>query len=359
MNQQARLTIDLRALAANWRMLSERAGAAECSAVVKADAYGTGVPTSVAALADAGCRTFFTAHLEEGRHARAAAPQARVFVLNGVLPEAMDAMREAGLRPVLGSLRQVEDWRRTGGGPCAVQVDTGMNRLGLTMNEAACIDESALVALGCEVLISHFVSAEDHGEAINAVQIERFASLAARFPNIAASLANSSGLFLPQKPLHHLCRPGYALYGGNPLLGAPNPMRPVVKLEAFILALRDVAAGETVGYNSTWTAKRPSRLATIGVGYADGYPRSASNMDAHEGAHAMVGGVRCKLAGRVSMDTIVLDVTDAPKSDCVAGAPVTLLGDGVTIDDLAGFAGTNGYEILTRLGARYARVHLV
>lgn len=356
MIEQARLTIDLGALVANWRLLAQRAGATECAAVVKADAYGTGIASSVPALAKAGCKTFFTAHVGEGLRAKAAAPEARVFVLNGARPEAMPGIRKAGLRPVLGSLRQIEDWRRGGGGPCAVQIDTGMNRMGLTLDEAGGVDESALVALGCDLILTHFVSAEDHGDAMNAQQIARFSAIHRRFPNIAASLSNSSGLFLPDCPLFDLARPGYALYGGNPLASGVNPMRGVVTLEAFILSLRDVAAGEGVGYNSTWTAKRPSRLATIGVGYADGYPRSASNTDAREGGHVLVGGVACKLAGRVSMDLIILDVTDAPKSQCCEGAPVTLIGQGLGVDDLAAMAGTNGYEILTRLGQRYDRV---
>jgi alanine racemase len=205
--------------------------------------------------------------------------------------------------------------------------------------------------------MTHFVSSEDASDATNDIQIARFASVRGALPHARASLANSSALFLPQKPFGDLVRPGYALYGGNPTPGAANPMRAVVRLEAPLLQTRIVEPGETVGYNAQWTAKRRTRLATIGVGYADGLPRAAMGIDDRPGGEAMVAGVRCAFAGRVSMDLTIIDVTDVP-AEKLPGASALLLCDDITIDDLGLRAATIGYEILTRLGARYHRVYV-
>ncbi|MBK9081895.1 MAG: alanine racemase [Rhizobiales bacterium] len=350
---QATLEIDLGALADNWRRLAARAAPGECAAVVKADAYGIGIGTAVPALAKAGARTFCVAHLSEALRVRALAPEATIYLLNGLPPADVAALAPARIRPVLGSLEQIARWRAAGAGPCAVQIDTGMNRFGLSCADAATLHPADFEALGVELLMTHFVASEEPQSALNARQIAAFEAARARFLDVPASIANSSALFLPTLPGAALARPGYALYGGNPCPGAANPMRPVVSLRAPILALRRIGRGETVGYNAQWTARRPTLLATIGVGYADGYPRSAGGTDARGGAQAVVAGARCPLAGRVSMDLIVVDATDAPHAE--VGDPVALLGDGIGVDDLAGWAGTNGYEVLTRLGARYAR----
>jgi alanine racemase len=351
---QAKLEIDLGALADNWRLLSAFAQGVETGAAVKADAYGIGLAQAVPALAKAGCRSFFVAHLAEALAARQAAPEARVYLLHGLPPSGVQRMRAAGVRPVLGGLDQLAEWRAIDGGPCALHVDTGMNRWGARWDEQA-PSEDELKAAGVELLMSHFVSAEEPDNALNDAQIERFARWRARCPSIPASLANSSAHFLPQKPFYGLTRPGYALYGGNPTPGAPNPMADVVRLTAPILGIRDVPAGEPCGYNALWTAARPSRIATIGVGYADGYPRIAGGTDVRPGAQALVGGVACPFAGRISMDLILIDVTDAPGA--TVGTEATLIGDGIGVDDVARWAGTNGYEVLTRLGARYGRVY--
>ncbi|MFN3892055.1 MAG: alanine racemase [Beijerinckiaceae bacterium] len=359
---QAVLTIDLAAIVDNWRALARIAGGAECAAVVKADAYGTGLEEAVLALSRAGCATFFIAHASEARRARAAlgSAHARIYALNGLLQsEAVArALLAADATPVIGS---PEEWRawlaHAPGRPCALHIDTGMNRLGASADEARAIAAHANAG-SIELVMSHFVSSEEPDNALNARQIEAFGALRPLFPNARASMANSSGVLLRQKPHYDLVRPGYALYGGNPSPGAANPMKPVVTLDAPILRVRRVKAGATVGYNATWTAARDSVLAVIGAGYADGLLRSASGSHGARGGEAIIGGARCPFVGRVSMDIIVMDATDAPHEAVKPGAAARLLGPEITVDDLAERAGTIGYEILTSLGRRYHRVYV-
>jgi alanine racemase len=367
---QATLSVDLDALVANWRLLAQMSVPAECAAVVKADAYGVGLEPAVRALAAAGCKAFFVAHVSEGARARLAlgadSPHT-VYVLNGILQDAATfaAYVEYRLRPILVSVEQIRGWEahaRTSAVPlpAAVQIDTGMKRLGL---DAASFEKIAAglvrpdAAFPLALVMTHFVSSEVTDDPINDLQIARFKKAIALVPGVAASMANSSGIFMPQKPLFDLVRPGYALYGGNPHQDLANPMRPVVRLQAPIIQLHHVEAGETVGYNAQWTAKRPSRLATIGVGYADGIPRNAMATDGHAGGEAIVLGKRCPFAGRVSMDLIIIDVTDVDDPALKAGTPVELLGQDITVDDLAARSKTIGYEILTGLGRRYHRVY--
>jgi alanine racemase len=351
------LTIDLAALVANWRMLAARAAPAKCAAVIKADGYGCGIEQVARALAAAGCDTFFVANLGEARRARAVAPSAVIYILNGLLPGTAPAYAEANLRPVIGSRAELEEWnafRAAAGwrGAAALHVDTGMNRLGIPHPEAGALSNDHGVAL----IMSHFAcSEEDHP--LNAIQIARFRAVRALFPGIAGSLANSSGIFLGKDAHHDLVRPGVALYGANPTPGKPNPMQTVVTLEARVVQLRGVEQGATVGYSATWTAKRPTRLAIVSVGYADGFLRAASASDKRPGAEAIVAGVRCPMAGRVSMDLIAIDVTDVAEGAVKRGDLVGLLGPEISVDELADRAGTIGYEVLTSLGRRYRRVY--
>jgi alanine racemase len=363
------LAIDLGAIAANWRLLRDLAAGAETGAVVKADAYGTGIEATVPALRAAGCRTFFVAHLSEGARARAVAPDAAVYVLNGLLPGTAAAYAEHDLRPVLGSQDEVTEWAavcRAGSRklPAAIHVDTGMNRLGIPVQESVALEgDPRLRDFEPALLMSHLVSAEEPENPINARQIEAFTAVREALPGMRASLCNSSGVFLPERPHLDLVRPGYALYGGNPRPDRDNPMRPVVRLDGRILQIRTVEAGATTGYNGQWTAPGPRRLATISVGYADGYPRAASGTDAKArsgtlAGEAIVAGRRCPFAGRVSMDLIIVDVTDVPEDVLRRGDPATLIGDSLTVDEVGRRAGTIGYEILTSLGRRYARTYL-
>ena len=355
------LTIDLAAIVANWRALAQRAKPAQCAAVVKADGYGCGLEQVADALARAGCDTFFVANLAEARRARMAAPKAVVYVLNGLLPGTAPAYADSNLRPVIGSSAELDEWsafRRASGwrGEAALHVDTGMNRLGFAREEAAQIAGRLGQSHGIALVMSHFACSEEE-HPLNAAQIGRFRAIRAHFPGIAGSLANSSGIFLGPDAHHDLVRPGVALYGANPTPTKANPMQPVVTLQGRVVQLRDVAQGETVGYSATWTAKRPTRLAVVSVGYADGFLRAASASDARPGAEAIVAGQRCPLAGRVSMDLIAIDVTDVPPASLTRGDLVDLLDTEIGVDDLAVRAGTIAYEVLTSLGRRYRRVY--
>jgi alanine racemase len=356
------LTVDLRALADNWRLIRDRAQDAECAAVVKADAYGLGIERAVPALARAGCRTFFVAHLSEGRRVRAVAPEATIYILNGFLPGSAEGYARVDLRPVLGSREEITEWlAEGGGGPAALHVDTAMNRLGLGADDALAIGSEG--AFSPALLMTHLASAEETDNPINARQWSDFERVRSGFAGVPASFCNSSGTFLPSDVTLDMVRPGYALYGGNPLPGRPNPMKPVVRLEARIVQLRDVPDGAGVGYNSTWTARGPRRLATISIGYADGYPRSASARGDKLAAGvecgvALVDGIRCSFAGTVSMDLVILDVSDVPRERVRRGDKVVLIGDDLDIDEVGRRAGTIGYEILTSLGSRYARLYL-
>ncbi|HEX2653853.1 MAG TPA: alanine racemase [Xanthobacteraceae bacterium] len=356
------LSIDLAAIVANWRDLKSRIEGAECAAVIKADAYGCGIEPVTAALSDAGCRTFFVAHLDEARRVRANAPHARIYVLNGLPPGSSHAYADADLRPVLGSLAEIEEWQSFRGtrgwqGGAALHVDTGMNRLGLRLDEAARLKQSTVSAAGFDLLMSHFACSDEPGHALNARQMAKFREARSLFPNLPGSLANSSGIFLDPDAHHDLVRPGIALFGGNPTPGHSNPMQPVVTLEGRIIQVRNVEAGETVGYGGAWTARRPTRLAIVSIGYADGLIRAASATDIKPGAEAIVSGRYCPLAGRVSMDLLAIDVTDLPSGSVHRGDHATFLSKDITIDDLAVHAGTIGYEILTSLGRRYHRIY--
>ena len=255
---------------------------------------------------------------------------------------------------------EIEEWRAFAGRSdelkAALHVDTGLNRLGLRCEEA--IEAKASGALdGFEpsLLISHFVSSEEPDDPINAAQIARFLAVQDALQVETVSLCNSSGFFLEAKPYMNLARPGFALYGGNPTPGLPNPMHAVVTLEARIIQLRDVPDGETVGYNSTWTAHGPRRIAVLSVGYADGITRQLAATDKGQGGIAFIAGVECPIAGRVSMDLITIDVTHVPRNSVKRGDHAELLGPHIGVDDVGRRGNTNGYEILTSLGRRYHR----
>ena len=266
-----------------------------------------------------------------------------------------------GLSPVIGSEAELARWAAFAAGhitapPCALHLDTGMNRLGFSglaaLREA--VGRHGREALGVDLLMSHLVSAEERDNPLNPIQIARFDEARAAFHGLPASLANSAGVFLRERPFYDLVRPGYALYGGNPSPGAPNPMRPVATLEVVIQQIRWIDAGETVGYNQQWTARRRTRLATLLAGYADGLPRGAG-ATAGPGAEVVVAGRRCPLVGRMSMDLCVADVTDIPEAAAQPGASAELLGATIGVDEFAARSGTNGYHVLTSLGRRYHR----
>lgn len=357
----ARLSIDLDALCDNWRHLRGRLASGDCAAVVKADAYGLGAAQVAPALYRAGCRQFFVAHLNEGIALRPLLPaDATLSVLHGAHPGSEAEFVRHGLQPVLNSLPQVAAWRALAGRlgrplPAILQVDTGMARLGLDAAEFAQLLASADGLAGIELrcLMSHLVSAEDPAAPINRRQLADFRAALARLPGVRASLANSSGIFLGADYHFDLVRPGAALYGVAPVAGQANPLRPVVRLQGKVLQTRRVAAGTAVGYSHTWTAGRDSRLATLAVGYADGYLRSLSNRGV-----ASCDGVALPLVGNISMDTLIVDITELPEGRLGEGDYVDLADPVNGVDAIAGRAGTIGYEILTSLGRRYARSYL-
>jgi alanine racemase len=357
------LTVDLDAIVANWRKLEKTAVPAECAGVVKADAYGCGTGPVARALAGAGCKTFFVASLDEAVAARAAVPQAALYVLDGFFQNCGDAYAKIDARPVIGDLNELAEWdvfcRRSGWtGGAAIHIDTGMNRLGLTIAEAqGIIPRINAGDHGITLVMSHLACSELLNHPLNAKQLASFREIASLFAGVPASLSNSSGVFLGAQFQFDMVRPGAALYGVNPTPEADNPMQPVVDLKARIVQVRNVDKGETVGYGGTWTARRPTKLAIVSAGYADGYFRAGSSNDGTRGAEVIVAGKRCPVAGRVSMDLIAVDVTDLEKNAARRGHMATLIGEGITVDELAHHFGTIGYEVLTSLGSRYARVY--
>src|SRR5258705_3419058 len=361
---RAVLRIDLNALRWNWKRLNEASGRAECSGVIKADAYGLGLEQVARALAHEGCRTFFTATLEEGRRVRAVEPGAVIYILDGLLPGAGAHYSGFDLRPCLSSLPEIREWaaycrtlrRRL---PAAIHIDTGINRLGLATQDVdtlAAMPE-ALVDFDPALVMSHLACADEPENPYNADQRRLFDRLRAKLPAAPASLANSGGVFLGPDYHYDLVRPGIALYGGRALEVGANPMRTVVRLSARILQVREVAEGEAVGYGATYRVTRTSRIATIACGYADGFLRALSGLTGHPGPAGYLGPHPVPTVGRVSMDLITVDVTDVPAVLAQRGAWVEVMGERVTLDDLTDRAGTIGYELLSRLSRRVHRIY--
>jgi alanine racemase len=328
---------------------------------VKGDAYGIGIAPACQALAEAGCHTFFVALPEEGLRVRSVVSDAAIYVLAGLIPGAGEAYASADLRPVLNSRPEIEEWtllRRTGvKTSAAIHVDTGMNRLGLTLGEVRKLAERRDLreTLGLSLVMSHLACADTPDHPLNRKQLAAFRAVRTLIPDLPASLANSAGIFLGPEYHFDVVRPGIALYGGQPVSGLANPMSPVVTLEALVLQVREAKAGETVGYGAGETLRRPSRVAIVGVGYADGYQRRAGASDRRMGAHGFVRGAAAPILGRVSMDLIALDVTDIPGVE--RGDWVELFGPNVSIDEVAAHADTISYEFLTSLGRRHSRAY--
>jgi alanine racemase len=357
------LTINLSALTANWVALGRQAMPAECAAVVKADGYGCGIEAVARSLNRAGCKTFFVADIAEAQRVRAVAPNSSIYVLNGLLPGTAAAYAGIRAQPVIGSLVELAEWdafcsANQWRGGAALHVDTGMNRLGISADEAAALAPRIRAENhGISLLMSHMACAEQPEHPLNDRQIQLFREIRMLYRGIAGSLANSSGIFLGTGAHCDMVRPGAALFGVNPTPGRRSPMQPVIELRAHVVQVRNVPKGETVGYSATWTAKHATRIAVVAVGYADGYPRAASATDTTPGADAIVAGKRCPLAGRVSMDLLAIDITSLQDNAVRRGDFVTLVGDQIGVDQLAAAAGTIGYEILTSLGRRYHRIY--
>jgi alanine racemase len=359
------LGIDLAAIVANWRLLRSRVAPAECAAVVKADAYGLGAAEVAPALLAAGCRHFFVATVDEGIALRRCLDSANarldceIFVFNGAPPAAAQEVQRARLVPVLNTIADVDAWsafahRRGSPVAAALHIDTGMARLGLPPEELAQLreDPARLGGIDLRCIMSHLACADTPDHPLNARQREAFRAALAILPKAPASLANSSGIFLGADYWSDLVRPGAAIYGVAPVPGQANPMRGVLRLDGKILQVREIDRGSTVGYGATHRAVGRERIATVGVGYADGFMRSLSNRGS-----GYMGARKVPLVGRVSMDLITFDVTGVPESLARPGATIELIGPHHPVDAIAAEAGTIGYEILTALGTRYARVY--
>ncbi|AHI25180.1 alanine racemase [Komagataeibacter xylinus] len=358
----AMLEIDLGAIAANYRLLNARTGNATCAAVVKADAYGLGAHRVAPVLEQAGANTFFVAHLEEGIRLRPhVAPTARIFVLHGPMPETQAEFTRHDLLPVLNSMDQVAGWRahadRMGKPlPAALQVDTGMSRFGLSGADVATLADSPdlLDGIDTQLVMSHLACADTPANPANAMQRDRLRAMAARLPAAPLALSASSGIFLGPDYHFDLVRPGAALYGLAPNGDAPNPLHPTVRLAARIVQRRTISAGDGVGYGLTWRATGPRRIATLGIGYADGFLRHGAD----GGGCAWLADYRLPILGRISMDSTTIDVSDVPESVLAQATHVDMIGPRRSVDDVARSAGTIGYEVLTALGSRFHRAYL-
>lgn len=361
---QVTLTIDLDAVAANYRTLQQRLDGVPCAAAVKADAYGLGVDRVAPTLWHAGCRHFFVATLDEAVALRGLLPDADISPLNGLSDGGAEVCLAHRLLPILNHLGDIESWRAAASGAGRrlgglLHIDTGMARLGLPEDEVARVVRSPDLLDGVAVryVMSHLACADEPDHPLNRQQLDRFADMRRRLAPATGdppgSLANSSGIFLGPEFHADLGRPGAAIYGLAPAPDAPNPMAQVINLKGKIVQVRDVDSPMTVGYGATHRVARRGRVATLTVGYADGFLRSLSNQGS-----CFIGDIRVPLIGRVSMDLITVDVSDIPADQARIGTEVELIGPHQSPDALAADAGTIGYEILTALGARYHRHYI-
>ncbi|MGX8011407.1 alanine racemase [Mesorhizobium sp. ORM8.1] len=353
------LTIDLGAIRENYRRLKARLAGVRCAGVLKANGYGLGALPVASALMQEGCDIFFVALLGEGLALRKAiGPGPDIFVLNGLPPGSEADTAAAGLFPLINSALQLKAWRKTAQAvgrslPAAIQVDSGMARLGMSAAdvEAVAGEAGAFEGIDIRFVISHLARADEPHETANEAQRLEFERLRKLLPPAPASLANSSAIFLGPAYHYDLARPGAALYGVNPTPHEPNPMLPVIQIQAKVAQTRAVEKGAGIGYGHTLHAQGPLRLGTISFGYGDGWHRRAASA-------AWFDGVRLPFVGRVSMDSIILDISALPAGTLSEGDLVELIGPSQSLDDAAGHAGTIGYEILTSLGARFHRRYI-
>lgn len=369
-----RLTIDLGAIADNWRLLDGLSGESECGAVVKANAYGLGIEQVVTILWKAGCRTFFVALPEEGIRVRKTLPDAVIYVLAGYFANTIDTYTDFALRPIIND--EFNSWVEAAGDkalPYGIQLETGMNRLGMPVVAYQNLrNTDTFQDYQPSLVISHLACADTPDNPLNEVQKANFNNAIGKSNVADASLANSAGIFLGQSYHYDMVRPGIALYGGAAAIAhlQSNPMRPVVTIEARILQVKSAQPGATVGYGGAETIRAPEQperkdrvIATLSVGYSDGYLRSASSSDQRQGAFAAWRGIRVPLLGRVSMDLVTVDMTDHPDVEELLGGNwqnqwIELIGSTISLDEAASAAGTIGYELLTSLGMRYHRTYI-
>lgn len=344
MPSPARLIVDLNALSANFHALA-RTGGAPVHPVVKADAYGLGAAAVARKLMTEGAEAFFVARLAEGEALRQTlGSRPAIYVLDGCGPSDVLRLQAARLRPVLSAPEQIRRWLASDGGPCALHIDTGMNRLGVRPEDAP--DPFP----GLEMVLSHLACADDPYDAMNAAQRSAFELVSRRYPGTIRSFANSGGCFLGPDYAFDALRPGISLYGGGPEGRTDDRLKPVAALRADLLQVREVPAGESVGYARGFVAPQPMTIGIAGVGYADGVLRATS-----PAGRVWVGGERRPIVGRISMDLLAVDVTGLKVT---AGDRIEFFGPHHPIDDAAADAGTIAYELLTSVGARVPRVYV-
>ena len=353
----ATLTISLDAISANYKRIQHQTSAV-VAATVKADAYGTGAGEVFKTLRKEGCADFFVATPDEAAELRALDKAANIFILGGLLKGAEDFLIKNNTVPVLNSFEEIvryAGFANTRKLPAILHFDTGMNRLGLGGDETKKLmdDPSILAPFDLKLIMSHFACSDEKDNPMNDAQAATFSGIAAHFRNVPKSLCNSSAIFRNPDWHYDMVRPGYALYGGNPLPETTNPLRSVVTLEAKILQIRTAKKGETAGYGATHIFERDTTLATIACGYADGFLRGGGNK-----AKLYCNGQACPIRGRVSMDLIIIDIGDIKGKPPQAGDLIEILGPHQSVDALAEDCGTIGYEILTSLGSRYRRVYV-
>lgn len=363
---QAVLTIDLAALIANYRWLDKQAGKAETGCVVKANAYGLGLAEIANALLAAGCQTFFVAQAKEGEALRAVTKTATIYILNGLAMGSAAWFAKHDLRPCLNAVGELAEWvafcaAEKQAYPAALHIDTGFNRLGLREADLADIDSDFTPAL----IMSHLACADMPDHPMNAAQLARFQNALTHFPNAKASLANSAGILLGDAYHFDMVRAGIGLYGGRPDSNdkqgqqgqqARAHVQPVITLQAPILQIRTIKAGETVGYGADFTAEKNMRIAILAIGYGDGYMRQISQT-APPFAQAACNGTRLPIIGRISMDLLAVDISALPETQAERGTLLEFIGAHISLDEIAQQAGTISYEILTRLGTRARRVY--
>lgn len=357
--------IDLDCIADNWRSLRDVVSPAQCGAVVKADAYGLGVRYVMPALYEAGCQTFFVATLAEADDVRALASDATIYLLDGLMLDGATAVADSGALPVLSSIDEIEDWAGLAGArnttlPCAIHVDSGLNRLGLSADDVLSLSQRAdlVERLDLRLVMSHLACADEADHPKNAEQRQRFVHLAGLLPNAPMSLAASDGVMLGPDFHFDLARPGYAIYGGQAFCDRRTPVDAALRVFVRVLQVRNVVPGATVGYSATYSPSRPARIATLATGYADGYFRHLSAASGEIGGTCIVRGYPVPVVGRVSMDLITVDITDVPKPAVARGDWAEVVGPKQSIEAMGKAAGTIGYEVLTRLGARAHRIYI-
>lgn len=343
--KKSKLSISLTALAENYGRLQKQLGGAVCASTVKANAYGLGLEAVAITLANAGCKTFFVATLEEAIELRSILHDLEIFVFHGVQKGEKDDFIAHNLQPVLNNPSQLENWDAEL--PAAAHIDTGMTRLGFSVSESKLLQGQNL-----SLLMTHLACAEQLQNPANYAQLQYFDSVAKRFPSIRRSVANSYGIYLGKEFHANLARPGLALYGGNPTPAKQNPMQSVIRLTAPILQINRIEEDSSIGYGATYMAKAGDVTATVAIGYADGLMRALSNK-----GKCFIQNYELPIIGRVSMDLITIDITNLPEIFHKIGQDVEIIGNHYTISDAAKAAGTIEYEILTNLGNRFERVY--